>query len=83
MILVDIYVPSLDKTYDFQLNEHVVINTVIEEISDMIGQKEHSKVVGGVSNLMLCAPHAAALPIFPSWNFRSACISAENVTVKL
>lgn len=54
MILVDIYVPSLDRTYDFQLNERVAINTVIEEISDMIGQKEHSKINGKVSELLLC-----------------------------
>lgn len=54
MILVDIFVPSVDKTYDFQLNENTPIFTVIEEISEMIGQKEHSGVVGDVNNLQLC-----------------------------
>ncbi|MBE5881922.1 MAG: glutamyl-tRNA amidotransferase [Lachnospiraceae bacterium] len=54
MILVDIFVPSVDKTYDFQLNENAPIHTVIEEISEMIGQKERSGVVGDVNKLQLC-----------------------------
>ena len=42
MILTDVYVPSVDKIYDFQLNEKVPVSTVIEEITEMISQKEHS-----------------------------------------
>lgn len=55
MILVDIYVPSVDKTYDFHLNEGIRIGTVVEEISEMIGQKEHSKIVGSTDQLCLCS----------------------------
>ena len=54
MILVDIFVPSIDKTYDIQLNEGVAIDALIDEISEMIGQKEHSVIKGDVSNLQLC-----------------------------
>lgn len=54
MILVDIYVPSLDKSYDFQLNENMGVGTIIEEISEMVGQKERSQIVGDVSQLTLC-----------------------------
>ena len=54
MVLVDIYVPSVDKTYDFQLNEGIEIRTVLEEISEMIGQKEHSRIVGSTDELYLC-----------------------------
>lgn len=54
MILVDIYVPSVDKVYDFQLNEHTPISAVIEELSEMIGQKERSPLYGNASELMLC-----------------------------
>ncbi len=54
MILVDIYVPSVDKTYDFQLNEEISIRTVVEEIAEMIGQKEHSRIVGSTEDLFLC-----------------------------
>lgn len=58
MILVDIFVTSLDKSYDFQLNENVKIETIIEEISEMVCQKERMKVVGNASGLMLCDMHA-------------------------
>ena len=29
MIIVEIYVPSIDRTYDFKLNEDVVLSIVI------------------------------------------------------
>ena len=54
MILVDVFVPSVDKTYDFQINENAPIYTVLEEISEMIGQKERSGVVGDVNKLQIC-----------------------------
>lgn len=54
MILVDIYVPSTGNTYDFQLDEEIPVGNVIEEISEMIGQKEHCQLVGDMSKLMLC-----------------------------
>ncbi len=54
MILVDIYVPSIGNTYDFQLDEEVPVGNVIEEISEMIGQKEHCRIVGDMTKLMLC-----------------------------
>ncbi len=54
MILVDIYVPAVDKTYDFELNENVRIDTVIEELSEMVGQKERSALKGRVDELVLC-----------------------------
>lgn len=54
MILVDIYVPSTGNTYDFQLDEDVPVGNVIEEVSEMIGQKEHCRIVGDMTKLMLC-----------------------------
>ena len=54
MILVDIFVTSLDKSYDLQLNENVKVETIIEEISEMVCQKERMKVAGDASRLMLC-----------------------------
>ena len=55
MILVDIYVPSIGNTYDFQLDEEVPVGNVIDEISEMIGQKEHCRIVGDMTKLMLWA----------------------------
>lgn len=54
MILVDIYVPAVGNTYDFQLDEEEKTGTLIEEISELIGQKEHCRIVGDISKLMLC-----------------------------
>ena len=43
MILVDVYVPSLDDTFDFMLDENTEIDKVILEISEMIKKKVNSK----------------------------------------
>ncbi|MBR4759934.1 MAG: glutamyl-tRNA amidotransferase [Lachnospiraceae bacterium] len=58
MILVDISVPSVDKVYDFQLSETAQIGVVIEEIAEIIGQKERTEIVGDVSMLQLCDKNA-------------------------
>ena len=39
MILVDIYVPSLDAVYDFQLDENTPVKAVTTEIGEMLGKK--------------------------------------------
>ena len=39
MILVDIYVPSLDATYDFQLDENTPVKDLTAEIGEMLGKK--------------------------------------------
>ena len=54
MILVDIYVPSVDRVYDFHLNEKAKVSVVIEEIAEMVSQKEHSQLIGDVSEMLLC-----------------------------
>lgn len=55
MILVDIYVPSVDKEYNFNLNESVPIKTILEEITEMIGQKEKTFLNGNLDNIVLCS----------------------------
>ena len=55
MILVDIYVPSVGNTYDFRLDEEEKISAIIEEIRELIGQKEHCQIVGDIKKLMLCS----------------------------
>ncbi|MCD8012057.1 MAG: EsaB/YukD family protein [Lachnospiraceae bacterium] len=37
MILADIYIPSLDKTCDFQLDETAPVNRLIAEIAEITG----------------------------------------------
>lgn len=54
MILVDIDVPSVGQTYDFNLDENAKIQVIIEEIAEMISQKERTSLVGDPRDLMLC-----------------------------
>lgn len=54
MITVDVYVPSVDKEYNFSLDRDVKIGTIIEEISEMVAHKEQSGIVGEISRLVLC-----------------------------
>lgn len=53
MIIVEIYVPSVDKTYEFKLNEDVAVNVAVDEISSVICQKEQCSVKGDKTQLML------------------------------
>lgn len=39
MILVDIYIPAIDSTYDFMLDENVPIGQIKEEIYEMLLKK--------------------------------------------
>lgn len=39
MILVDVYIPSLDNNFDFMLDENTLIEKIILEISEMISKK--------------------------------------------
>ena len=54
MILVDVFVPSVNQSYDFQLNEQIPVGSVIEEIAEMVGQKERCEIVGNIKELVLC-----------------------------
>lgn len=54
MILVDIYVPAVGNIYDFQLDENEKVSTIIDEIGELIGQKEHCRIIGEIDRLMLC-----------------------------
>ena len=47
MIIVDVYVPVYEKTYDMEIDEGL-------EMATIICQKESSKMGGNVSELCLC-----------------------------
>lgn len=53
MIMVDVYVPSVDRSYDFEIDENVPAALIIEEISAMVCQKEQCVLTGEVHELML------------------------------
>ena len=39
MILVDVYVPSVDDKFDFTIDENTLVRKVIEELSGIISKK--------------------------------------------
>lgn len=43
MILVDIHVPSMDRTYDFELDEDMTTKKATEKIVRIIAQKEYAE----------------------------------------
>lgn len=53
MILVDIYVPSVDKEYDFRLDETAKVRVVIDEIVEMINQLEKTTLYSRHASLSL------------------------------
>lgn len=53
MIIAEIYAPSVDKTYEFKLNEDVAVSVVIDEITAVICQKEQCSVRGDKSVFLL------------------------------
>ena len=55
MILVDIYVPALDKTYDFQVDETVQTEKLIMEIAEMIENDVKSGKKIEAEKLLLCS----------------------------
>lgn len=54
MILVDIYVPVLNKRYDFKLDEHAYISHIAEEVGELIILKENSASKQQLQDLLLC-----------------------------
>ena len=53
MILVDVYIPSLDTSYDFMLDENTEINKIIVEINEMISKKIKNKPIENVNDFLL------------------------------
>lgn len=56
MILVDIYIPALDKTYDFQVEETVPVEDLVMEITEMVGSETRTKNKLSVEKFLLCSP---------------------------
>ena len=55
VILVDIYVPSVDQEFDFGLDENVKISGIIEEVASLVSQKEQCELRGNPEEFLLCS----------------------------
>ncbi len=71
MVLVDIYVPSVDKTYNFSLNETVEVGAIISEITEMVEQKEHVVLIGDRGGMRLY--NAQNSMVLPNFNTLADC----------
>lgn len=56
MITIDVYVPYLNASYDFGLDEAVPISSLIGEIAALICQKEHWPMPVDADRLALYDP---------------------------
>jgi hypothetical protein len=54
MLYVEVYVPALEKEYEFSLNEHVKIGAVIDEISSVVSVQEQKKWQEDTEERILC-----------------------------
>ena len=61
MILVDIYVPSVDREFDFGLDEKAGIAGIIEEVASLVSQKEQCELKGNADVLLLCSMEDKAI----------------------
>lgn len=55
MILVDMEVASLNRHYQFSLDENAPVTEVISEVRDIICQKEQCQLIGDPDTLSLCS----------------------------
>lgn len=53
MILVDVFVPAIDRTYNFSLNENVPISQIVEELMEIVERKEQTLFMGNRSAVVL------------------------------
>lgn len=55
MIIVNVKVPALEKVYNFSLEERARIKDLIEEIVELIAQKECIQFGGNLEEMVLCS----------------------------
>ncbi|MDE6589029.1 MAG: EsaB/YukD family protein [Oscillospiraceae bacterium] len=55
MIIVDIRVPALEKVYNFSVEEMAKVSDLIEEVVELVCQKEHLAFNGNLEEMVLCS----------------------------
>lgn len=64
MILVDVYVPALDKTFDFRLDEKAKVGQIMIEMQDIF-KKKLKEIGDKKQDFMLCSmEQKEELPIY-------------------
>ena len=55
MIIVNIKVPALEKEYNFSVDENAPVQDLVEEIAELIVQKEGVQFSGSMEDMVLCS----------------------------
>lgn len=55
MILVEVYIPSLDETFDFRIDETAKVVNVVQEISEMMCKKYKTELNRKSEEFFLCS----------------------------
>ena len=55
ILLVEVYAPAYDKSYDMRVEEQTSIRQLMEEMTVLIGQKESNYMAGELEKLCLCS----------------------------
>lgn len=55
ILLVEVYAPAYDKSYDMRVEERTSIRQLMEEMTVLIGQKERNYMAGELEKLCLCS----------------------------
>ena len=55
MIIVNIKVPALEKEYNFSVDENAPVQDLVEEIAELIVQKEGVQFSGNMEDMTLCS----------------------------
>lgn len=53
MILVDVYIPSVDEVLDFELDEHAKVQEILREMVEMLVRKTKSKTIESIEDFLL------------------------------
>lgn len=61
MIMVDVQVVSMDRNYNFSLDEQVAVNSVIMEIAELVCQKEGCHLLQNQQEFLLCSPNSSQI----------------------
>ena len=54
MIIVNVHIPALEKIYDFSVEEKARISDLIEELVELVAQKESISFSGSLDAMALC-----------------------------
>lgn len=55
MIIVDLYVPAINQTFDFQMDENVTVRQLTDEIVEMLQRKITGRIYEPDRSFSLCS----------------------------